>query len=235
MKKSLLPAFAILVQILPGYAQEARKVAFRTFCVQPHADLTGLWLPAANKKGGGAAKVSVYAGSFSPVTEALFKGADAVFFASEPKDGASLAPVAQGKLAKSARQLFVFVPVTKGGLAGYDIRAFDDDMDSFKLGSVRAVNLATVPVRFTLAGEVLAPIEPSGQVVYPPSKKVNEYGMYPAVVEFKGEGDKWVRIYSTSWKASERRRELVITMTDEKLKQNLVKMFSDDPPWLEKK
>jgi hypothetical protein len=60
--------------------------------------------------------------------------------------------------------------------------------------------------------------------------------MYPVTLSFPdaaGSG-KWVKTYSATWKASDERREIVVTLVDEQFKQPTVKVYPDIPPWAEK-
>jgi hypothetical protein len=229
--KTLLFSTLLLLSAATAQAQAVRKVAFRVLCPQPHAGLTELVLPAAGPKGK-ATEVTVYTAAVSPVVEGEFKGAEAVLLA---KDGG--APVARGKLATSKRQLFLLVPVKdEGGKESYEIRAYDDDVQVFKPGAIRAINLSPQTVRLNLAGKPQEPLPPGGgHAIYPQVKEVDEYGIYPAIAEAKGEGDTWTKMYSSSWKASGRRREIVLIQYGERFKQLEVRVLSDDAPWLKAK
>ncbi len=101
------------------------------------------------------------------------------------------------------------------------------------MGAVRAINLSPVPVRFLLSGEVTPQIPPAKFAQFPHPKDVNDYNMYPVVVEFLSGNGQWVNGQSTSWKSTARRRDIVITLVDSKFKQPDVRMFSDFPPWME--
>jgi hypothetical protein len=165
--------------------------------------------------------------------EGEFKGDEAVFFA---KAGDTATPIAKGKLAKSKRQVFFFRPVKNDkGEGSYEIQAFDDDLDVFKLGSVRAINLSPKDIRFNMAGKEMPSLAAGGTAVYPQAKGADEFGMYPVIVEAKGDGDAWAKIYSASWKASDRRREIAFVEYEERFKQFSVKLVSDDPPWVQAK
>lgn len=52
-------------------------------------------------------------------------------------------------------------------------------------------------------------------------------------MEFLGGNRKWFQGYSASWKASDKWREIVVTVVDEKFKQPTVKIYPDISPWLE--
>ena len=101
------------------------------------------------------------------------------------------------------------------------------------MGNIRAINLAPVPVRFVLSGATTPEIPPGRYAQVPHSKQVNDYNMYPVVVEFLSATGEWVKGQSVSWKATDRRREIVLTLVDTHFKQPTVRMFTDFPPWME--
>ncbi|MCW1923215.1 hypothetical protein OKA05_11680 [Luteolibacter arcticus] len=233
MTMRLLPLFALALSAASAFGQ-GRKVAFRTLCLDHVKDLTELSLPAA-KAGEGAVTVPLFTASTSEVIESTFPSGEAVLYV-KGAGGATDKPViaARAPLAKGDRQLFVLMPGPGGeGKPAYVMRAYDDDLNSFKLGAVRAINLAPVPVRFVVSGATTPQIPADKHAIFPQSTKVDEYNMYPVAVEFlSGNGD-WVKGYSASWKASDQRREIVVTLVDGKFKQPVVKIFSDIPPWLQ--
>jgi hypothetical protein len=221
-------AAVFLLSLTAAHAQEVRKIAFRTLGLEALPGLSEVHLPAATPKGKAVA-VPVLSSSLSPVVEGEFKGEEAVFYA---KAGDTTKPVAKGKLAKSKRQMLFFRPVKdEQGEGSYKIHAFDDDLTDFKLGSVRAINLSPKEIRFNMAGKEMPPLAPEGSAVYPQAKDADEFGMYSLTIEAKGEGDAWAKVYSSSWKASDRRREIVFIEYEDRFKQWLVKLMSDDPPW----
>ena len=230
MKKILVAALAVFCAV--SHAQETRKIAFRTLCLEQ--------LP-------GLEKVSVLAGGdptksqevilytdVSPVIEGVFANGEATFHTvADGPDGKPVATlVGKTKLAKSERQLFLFVPGGGEGKPAYQVQAYDDDTKSFGLGQIRAINLAPVPVRFVLSGAVTPQIPAGKFAQFPHSSKVDDYKMYPVAVEFLSANGEWVKGQSVSWKATDLRREVVITLVDAKYKQPTVQMFSDVPPWL---
>lgn len=219
---------------LATFAQDARKIAFRTLCLEHTGDIRTVVVPG--KGPDESVKLELYT-DVSKVVEGHFPGGEATFFIE--KAGAAGKPVRElvGKVAlgKSERQLFVFTPSTPGkDKLPYEVRAFDDDVKSFAMGSVRAINLAPVPVRFVIAGEVTPQIPPSKYAQFAHPKKVNDYNMYPAVVEFLSADGKWVKGYSVSWKSTDKRRDIVVTGVDPKFKQPSVRKYTDFPPWLGK-
>jgi hypothetical protein len=227
-----LIAAAVLCASSAGVQAQARKVMFRTLCLEHVQGMTEVSLPAIKADQPGTT-VPLYTASLSPVIEGTFATPSAVFTGKElGPDGKPLV-VASVPLAKAARQLFVFIPAKAGAKTPYEVLAYDDDTDSFKLGSIRAINLAPTPVRFVIAGSPTPQIPPTRHALFPQSAKKDDYNMYPAAVEFLGAGDKWFKAYSASWKANEERREVVITLYDEKFKQPTVKVYPDIPPWTE--
>lgn len=223
-------AAVFLLSLTAAHAQDVRKVAFRTLGLDPLPGLNEVHLPAATPKGKAVA-VPILALSLSPVIEGEFKGGEAVFFA---KAGDTSTPVAKGKLAKSKRQVLFFRPVKNDkGEGSYEIHAFDDDVSDFKLGSVRAINLSPKEIRFNMGGKAMPPLPTEGSAVYPQAKGADEFGMYPVTVEAKGDGDAWAKVYSASWKASDRRREIVFVEYEDRFQQWSIRLMSDDPPWLQ--
>jgi hypothetical protein len=216
-------------------AQNTRKVAFRTLCLEQIPGLEKVSLPGNNP--GEAQEVNLYT-DVSPVVDGTFKTNEAAFYLVKPP-GADGKPVMElvGKapLGKSDRQLFIFAPTkTVDGKPGYAITVFDDDTKTFPMGNIRAINLAPVPIRFQLSGEFTPQIQPTKFAQFPHSKKVNDYNMYPVVVQFLSGNGEWVNGQSVSWRALENRREIVITSVDLRTKQPSVSMYADFPPWMEK-
>jgi hypothetical protein len=234
VKKTLLALLSITFSMLASHAQEGRKVSFRTLCLEYSKGIESVVIPAASADQ--SQKVQLYT-DVSPVVDGVFKTNEASFFIEKAgPDGKPLRElVGKAMLGKSNRQLFVFVPGVEGeGKLPYLVRSFDDDVPSFAMGSVRAINLAPVPVRFVLSGETTPQIPSAKYAQFPHSKKVNDYNMYPVVVEFLSANGQWVKGQSVSWKATDRRREIVVTMVDSRFKQPVVRMYTDFPPWLEK-
>ena len=230
--KSIRLAVVFLLSIAAAHAQDVRKVAFRTLGLDPIPELNEVHLPAATPKGK-AMVVPILATSLSPVFEGEFKGDEAVFFS---KAGDTSTPVAKGKLAKSKRQVLFFRPVkNEQGKDSYEVHAFDDDLTDFKLGSVRVINLSPKEIRFNMAGKEMPSVPPGGSGIYPQANDVDEFGMYSMTVEAKGDGDAWGKVYSSSWKASDRRREIAFVQYEERFQQWPVTLLSDDPPWLQAK
>lgn len=212
-------------------AQEVRKVKFRTLCLAHAGELTELALPAA-KASQAPVPVPLYTAALSHVIEGSFATPEAIFHGKTL--GADGKPVVAAKvpLAKSAQQLFFFVPAKEGSPQPYEILAFDDDTSDFKLGHIRAINLAPTPVRFTL-GDVETPEIAVGQsAIFPQAAKKDEFNMYPVTLSFPDGPGKWRKVYNATWKASDKRREIVVTFVDEKFKQPTVKIYSDSPPWI---
>jgi len=235
LAKKLLPAVALLaLSTLPELAAAPRKVAFRTLCLEQVRGVQSVVIPAADPTKD--QKIELYT-DISPVIEGTFQDDIARFYIEKGTgpDGKPLRElVGQTPIGKSERQLFLFLPGEAGeGKPPYQVRGFDDDTRSFAMGGVRAINLSPVPVRFMLSGEVTPQIPPAKFALFPHPKDVNDYNMYPVVVEFLSGNGQWVNGQSTSWKSTDRRRDIVITLVDPKFKQPDVRMFSDFPPWME--
>lgn len=236
MVKKLLLAFASLSMISGSlFAQGERRIQIRTLCLEQVNGLEKVRL-FAGEESKEDPEVILY-NEVSPVIEATFKINEAVFYTEQigPDGKIVRTPVGKVTLGKSPQQLFVFIPGGGKGNLPYQIMAYDDDLKTFAAGHIRAINLAPVPVRFVISGTVTPPIPAGKYAVFPQSAKVDEYNMYPAVTEFQSANGEWVKGQSTSWKASDRRREVVITTVDLKYKQPNVQLFSDFPPWAEQK
>ena len=227
-------AAAFLLSIVAAHAQEVRKVAFRTLCLAPLPELNELQLKPATPKSKPVI-VPVFAGSLSQVLEGEFKGDEIVLLPAMIDTNRPMT-VAKGTLAKSKRQVFLLKPVKdeKNGDT-YQIQAFDDDAADFKLGSVRAINLAPKEIRIKMGGKEMPPLSAGAPAIYPQFKDTDDAGMYPVVVETKSDDGVWTEVYSASWKASDRRREIVVVGYDEASKQMTVKLITDDAPWLQPK
>lgn len=234
MRYLIIAALYLTVFTPISPAQTARKVQFRTLCLDYSNEIRSVVIPGAGPDE--ILKIQLYT-DVSPVLVGAFTGNEASFFIEKPPgpDGKPVRElVGRTSIGKSEHQLFIFLPGT--GAAGslpYLVRSFDDDTTSFAMGSVRAINLSPVPIRFLLSGEITPQIPPTKYAQFPHSKKVNEYNMYPVVVEFLSGNGEWIHGQSVSWKATDRRRDLVITSVDARFKQPVVRMFADFPPWME--
>lgn len=232
--KNLISGIALLAVCATALnAQQSRKIQFRTLCLEQVPGLEKVLLstdkdPAKNKE------ISLYT-DLSPVVEGVFKGDEAVFYTMKSGDDGISTRVEVGKttMGNSDHQLFLFLPGGEDdGKLAYQVQAFDDDVKSFELGSIRAINLASLPVRFVMPESTLPLISPGGSAQFPHAKNADDYNMYPVSVEFQAAGGEWVKAQAVNWKANDRRREIIVMQNDGKSKQPTVKMFSDVPPWL---
>ena len=224
-----------------AFAQEARKIKFRTLCMAHSSGITELTIPAA-KKNQEPVAVPIYTASISPEIEGTFTTPEAVFYTKTPGPDGKPLIAAKVPLAKAGRHnllFFIPAPAKDGAPASppYDVQVFVDDTEVFKLGSIRAINLAPNPVRYNLGGENVADIPAGGTAVFPQSAKKDAFNMYPVALSLQdtADGSKWNKVYSGSWKASGERREIVVTFVDEQFKQLTVKVYPDIPPWTENK
>jgi hypothetical protein len=142
--------------------------------------------------------------------------------------------VAEGDLAESPMQMFVMLPQTKPNGPLYRVLAFADDEKAFPMGATRVVNLASVEIRLNLAGTDHAAIKPGAVAIYPQVKVVDEWNMFTARIDILAE-QKWVPAATTSWKASNRKRDLVIIQMDPATGNPLIRLYQDTPPWRESK
>lgn len=230
LPQRFLIAAAVLCASTAGVSAQARKVQFRTLCLEHVQGMTEVALPG-EKADQAPVAVPLFTAALSPVIEGSFATPNAVFHGKGVGPDGKPVVVGSGALAKSTRQLFVFTPAKAGSKTPYEVSAYDDDTDTFKPGMIRAINLSPTPVRFIISGTTTPQIPPARHALFPQSAKKDEYNMYPAVVEFLGGDGKWFKAHSASWKASDRRREVIITLIDEKFKQPTVKIFPDTPPW----
>ncbi len=205
---------------------------FRTLCLEHVNDVHEVSVPGS--KPDEVIKVPLFTSDLSPVIEGRFVNNEAVFFGPEKGPDGKPVPVARGPLAKANRQLFLFIPSQgREGKPAYEVKAYDDDTGSFAMGSVRAINLSPVPVRFVVSGSPSPQIPAAKFAQFSHPKKVDEYNMFPVAVEFLSGDGKWVTGQSASWKATDRRRDIVVTLVNSKFKLPEVRMYSDFPPWLE--
>lgn len=232
MKVINITLAAILISALAASAEEARKIAFRTLCLERAGEIESVLIPGASADE--SQEIQLYT-DLSPVVEGTFTGKEATFFIEKPgPDGEPVRElVGKAPLRNSDRQLFVFDPADgKAGGPAYVVRSFDDDTRAFPMGSIRTINLSPASIRFQISGQTTPAIPAGRHVVFPHSKKVNDYNMYPVVVEFLNANGKWIKGQSVSWKASDERREIVVTTIHQRFKKPVVRMFSDVPPWL---
>jgi hypothetical protein len=234
VKSLSLGCLALVISSSTLLSQTSRKIAFRTLCLERVNDIGTVVIPGNNPDD--SLKIELFT-DVSPVTEGIFKSEEAAFYIEKGKgpDGKPIR-VLVGKtlLGKSERQLFLFAPGETGeGKLPYIVKSFDDDTKVFPMGNIRAINLSPVPVRFNLSGQVTPQIPPTKFAQFPHSAKVNDYNMYPVVVEFLSGNGEWIKGQSVSWKATDRRREIVVTTVDTKFKQPTVQIFVDFPPWME--
>lgn len=206
------------------------EISFRVLCFEHRENVTTVLAP-----GDPAVKneVPLYTSDFSDPIKAKFVGGKAAFYVEEVqangKPGRKL--VAEGNLAKSARQAFVLIPTDDKTGPIYRIVAFEDGEETFPMGATRVINLAGFPIRLNLAGADMEPIKPGGIGTYPMVKKVDEWNMYSARIDFGVAEGQWVAVATQSWKASERKRDWVITRFDAATKQPAIRLYQDIPPW----
>ena len=233
VKHTLLLVPVIFSLAALSHAGEERKIAFRTLCLEQVGGIEKVVIPSPD--GGKGPEVPLYT-DISPVVQGVFKSNEAAFYIEKAgPDGKPVLELAgKAPIGKSDRQLFLFLPGEKGeGKPAYQVRSFDDDTGTFGMGVIRAINLAPVPVRFVISGATTPEVPPGKHAQFPHSKRVNDYNMYPVVVEFRSASGEWVKGQSVSWKATTRRREIVLTLVDTQFKQPTVRMYTDFPPWME--
>ncbi len=216
----------------PLRAQEdARAVKFRVLCFEHVKEtLKGFVM------GGGGEKLEVdfYTGGFGPQVTGRFAGGKVRFY--NEKAGPDGKPVrtvvGEGNLGDSPVQVFFLLPENKPNAPTYRVLAFDDQETSFPMGATRVINLAPFQVRLNLAGSDLAPIKAGGMAVYPQVKVVDEWNMFTAKIDFFAK-EQWVSVATQSWKASDRKRDWVITQMDPATNSPAIRLYQDIPPWRE--
>jgi len=233
MKDLILGILLLAVCSTNSYADQSRKIQFRTLCLEPIKGLENVVLssgkdPAKNQE-------VVLFTDVSPVASATFKTNEAIFYTLKPDSKGNPTRVEAGKatLGKSNRQLFLFIPGEGGeGKLPYHVRAYDDDQKTFAMGSIRAINLSPLPVRFVTAEATTPPIPPDNFAQFAHSKTVNEYNMYPVSVEFQSDSGEWVKGESLTWKGTDKKRDIVIVSEDKTTQVRAIQIFSDFPPWV---
>jgi hypothetical protein len=240
MKYSILAVLALAATgspVLAQKSQKAAKIQFRTLCTEQVADLDNVTVET-NLKGVPPKKIILY-NDLSPVVEAAFKTPEVTFYSEKTNAQGNKEQVPAGKAtpSKATHQLFLFTPAVAGkGELPYHVQAFDDDEKTFPMGKIRVVNQTGQSLRFKL-GEEQHPAVPAGEAAQiPQCSKPNEYNMYPVIVERqKKDSEEWEQIYTSNWKASDKRREIVVLTTEPDTDQLVVRLFSDVPPWVKSK
>jgi hypothetical protein len=163
-----------------------------------------------------------------------FAGGKVRFFEEKPGPEGKMVRtvIAEGNLGNSPEQMFFLLPETKPGLPIYRVLAFDDQEKAFPMGATRVVNLAPFKIRLNLAGKDLEPIEPGGMAVYPQVKVADEWNMFTARIDFFAK-DQWIQVAKQSWKASDRKRDWVITQIEPATNSPTLRLYQDIPPWRE--
>ena len=232
--KTLLALCALtLLAVHPLAAQQdARTVKFRVICYEHAREVVKGFVTGAN---GDKQEVEFLTGGFGPQLTGKFAGGKVRFYEEKPgSDGKQVRTVVgEGNLTESAVQMFLLLPETKPNSPTYRILAFDDLETSFPMGSTRVINLAPFPIRLNLAGADLEPIKSGGMKVYPQVKAVDEWNMYTARIDFGVAAGQWVPVATQSWKASDRKRDWVITHIDPASQSPAIRLYQDIPPWRE--
>lgn len=220
----------LLPHFLSAQTREGTDVSFRVLCFEHRDDITSAFAAGPTS---GLVEVPFYTNGFSDPVRARFQGGRADLFIEEnsPDGGTKRKVVASGKLAATNHQAFVLVPSDAPNGPEYQILAFDDREQSFPMGATRVINLARFPIRLNLAGAMLDPVKPGGFSVFPMVRKVDEWNMFTARIEFQVAEGRWVEVSTQSWKASNLKRDWVITRFDEETRQPLIRLYQDIPPW----
>jgi hypothetical protein len=228
----LVGVWWISLSVLPAQS-ETRVVKFRVLC-QEHVKgvLKGFVAGTTVKK----QEVEFLSGGFGPQLGGKFADGKVRFYAEMPGPDGKPVPtvVGEGDLVASPMQMFFLLPQTRPNAPIYRVMAFPDEEKAFPMGATRVVNLAPMEIRLTLAGIDQPAIKAGGVAVYPQSKVVDEWNMFSARIDIYAE-KKWVPAVTQSWKASNRKRELVIFQVDLATQTPTIRMYQDIPPWRETK
>lgn len=234
-RRRLLLALASVAPLLvaaPRLAAQAQgtDVSFRVLCFEHRDNITSAFAAVDETN---RIEVPFYTSDFSDSLKARFTGGKARLFVEETAPDGSKKPkvVAEGNLATGNRQAFVLIPTDAKTGPTYRIVAFDDSEQAFPMGATRVINLAPFAIRLNLAGTDIPPIKPGGVGVFPIVKKVDEWNMYTARIDFEVSEGKWVAVATQSWKASDRKRDWVITRFDQATRQPAIRLYQDVPPW----
>ncbi len=206
-----------------------RKVVFRVLCLEHRADITRARMDIG-KDPGKFHEIVLLTGNFTDEYQSSFADNAVRFHVADATQPDGRRIVAAGALAQSERQLFLLLPETDG-TRPYRVFALNDDESAFPMGAVRVINLCPVMIRLNLAGADMKPIEPGKVVVYPPVRRFDEWNMYQARIDFANAKGDWVPVSSPSWKASTRKRDLVITLLDPVSHFPRIASYKDLPPW----
>lgn len=210
---------------------QGTQVSFRLLCFEHRNNVTSAFAPGDDAT---HIPVPLFTSSFSEVMKARFTHGRAAFFIEEAQADGKMKKtiVAEGPLARSPRQAFVLMPSDekKDGVV-YRVLAFDDGEEAFPMGSTRVLNFSQFPVRLNIAGSLQPPIKPGGNAMIPLVKKVDDWNMFTAMIQFGVSTDQWVDVATQSWKASERKRDWVITLYDAETRLPTIRQYKDIPPW----
>src|ERR1035437_2256231 len=109
MKQLLIAVLALTGSATVGWSQQARKVQFRTLCLDYAADIHSVGIPSSSRDV--MQKFDLYT-DLSPVVEGVFASNEASFYIEKPP-GADGKPVhelvARTTIGASDHQLFIFV------------------------------------------------------------------------------------------------------------------------------
>lgn len=233
-RRSLCLALATMATLLAGTPRLAAQaagtdVSFRVLCFEHRDNITSAFASVDETN---RVEVPFYTSDFSEPLKARFTGGKARFFVEETAPDGKKIPkvIAEGNLVNAPRQAFVLIPTDAKTGPAYRIVAFDDSVQSFPMGSTRVINLAPFAIRLNLAGTDIPPIKPGGVSVFPLVKKVDEWNMYTSRIDFEVTEGKWVAVANQSWKASDRKRDWVITRFDTASRQPAIRLYQDVPP-----
>lgn len=228
--KTLLALAALVATALPAAAQQTRTVKLRAICFQHVGDIRKVSAVSGGEKPT-AVEFELFTSSISDEVEAVVTG-DKLTFAVQgtgPDGKAALRTVATARAVPGPRQLAIFVPGEPNGMP-YRCFVIDDSVQKFPMGSTTAVNLSSVPFRFSI-GEHVKDLIPGKIETIPMARKTNDRGQVSVIIsvaDAAAEGG-WKAVSQTRWFTGTDKRDLAIAYIHPKTKQPTVNCYADTP------
>lgn len=231
MKK--LTLFALFMFTLDSTAQEdSKKIIIRSLCLQQIDGVKKVFFKSPSREEE-QIEIPLWMGEPSEDIELTVQGSTANFYLPGKNAQGETEPklVASGPIAKSSRQLFFFIPSGKKEFP-YRLKAFDDDLQSFPLGSTRLINLTPTRAHFQL-GEIDRVLKPSEVVIVPMPKKLNKYHDFSLLIELETKDGKRYNVRQTRGKANDTKRDITVVFFDQEAKKPRANFYPDIPLWLD--
>ena len=236
----LLPATTLAVlcaclAVLPAaHGQtEKKKVMLRTLCFEHIDGITKVAAVGPGKEKPELYPVNLYTSTFSDEVEVTLADDGVLRFVVETtadaRGQAGQRVVAEGKARDGSRQIALFVTGGQGGMP-YRLLVIDATEQAFPMGATLLLNLAPLPVRFTI-GENACELRSNESKTLPQAKKVNERNQCNVLIAFAGKDNSWTPVNQTRWLSSEEKRDIAVAFLDPRTKQPTVRSYQDFPPW----